>query len=413
MSAAVVLGLQWGDEGKGKIVDLLARDAAAVARFQGGHNAGHTLHVDGRKLVLHLLPSGVLNDEADCLIGNGVVVSLPQLRAELDEVHAFVGDDGVGARVKLSPACPLLFEGHRLLDVARERGAGGIGTTCRGIGPAYEDKVARRALRAGDLADADAFAEKFLALADYHNFLLEKRHGAAPFDAAAELDATLALGDAVLPMLADVAGRLRAHLRRGARALLEGAQGAMLDNDCGTYPYVTSSNTTAAAAALGSGLSPHELQRVYGVAKAYATRVGDGPFPTELRDGAAAHLSKRGDEFGATTGRPRRCGWLDLEALGRMAAVCGIDGLCLTKLDVLDGLERIRVCEELDADGKPRYLELDGWRQPVAGVRDEARLPDAARRYIDLIETRIDAPVVLVSTGSEREDCVFRNGFSL
>ncbi len=424
MAGTVVLGLQWGDEGKGKIVDCLARHAAAVVRFQGGHNAGHTIIVDGKKIVLHLVPSGILHRRGACLIGNGVVVSPAHLREEIAMLEA----RGVQVHpyLKISFECPLLLSCHRLVDLAREQASGGaaIGTTGRGIGPAYEDKVARRALRVSDLLDERRFAERLEALFAYHNFALEHQYHAAPADWRAELDAILGWREALLEMADDVSARLMRLRERGEKVLFEGAQGTMLDNDHGTYPYVTSSNTSIGAAIVGAGVPPSHFDRVLGVVKAYTTRVGNGPFPTELDNEAGVHLAEQGNEFGATTHRERRCGWFDAVAVRKAIAVNGVDSLCLTKLDVLDGLETLRLCvgyRGLDDDVRaysaplcaayaPEYEEMPGWPgAEVAGVTDYARLPAAAKDYVERIEELAGVPVGVISTSPDRNGNVFRS----
>ncbi len=348
----VVVGAQWGDEGKGKIVDLLTDRVSAVARFQGGHNAGHTLVIDGKKTVLHLIPSGVLREGVQCLIGNGVVISLPALIKEMDGLVA--NDVPVFERLRISPACPLILPSHIALDAAREkaRGAAAIGTTGRGIGPAYEDKVARRALRISDLFLREKFAAKLGEILDYHNFVLKHYLGAATVDFTESLDEALQLAERVSPLVADVTGILHDLHERGQNTLFEGAQGTLLDIDHGTYPFVTSSNTVAAGASIGTGIGPTQIDYVLGIVKAYATRVGAGPFPTELMDDDGAHLARVGAEFGATTGRPRRCGWFDAVALRRSIVNNGISGLCVTKLDVLDEFETILMCTGYRIDGE-------------------------------------------------------------
>ncbi len=418
----VVLGTQWGDEGKGKIVDFLTARAQAVVRFQGGHNAGHTLVINGRKTVLHLIPSGVLRDQVQCLIGNGVVLS-PEALLEEIEVLEKLGVP-VRQRLLLSPACPLLLPCHIALDQAREaqRGADRIGTTGRGIGPAYEDKVARRGLRLGDLVEETRFAPKLAALLEYHNFVLTRYYGADAVDYEQTLSRCLNLAEQLRPLLADVTSLLHQQRAAGANILFEGAQGSLLDIDHGTYPFVTSSNTTAGAAASGSGVGPRDLDYVLGIAKAYTTRVGSGPFPTELFDGIGRQLADRGVEFGATTGRPRRCGWFDAVALRRAVQLNGISGLCLTKLDVLDGLESIRVCVGYrDAAGQvpgdplasedyrdllPEYATLPGWSESTLGARSLADLPANARDYIHCIEQHVGVPIDLISTGPDRTETI-------
>ncbi len=417
--SVVVLGAQWGDEGKGKIVDLLTEQIGAVVRFQGGHNAGHTLVINGKKTVLHLIPSGILREGALCLIGNGVVLSPAALRKEIGELEA-TGID-VRSRLKISPATPLIMPYHIALDQAREKAAGGqaIGTTGRGIGPAYEDKVARRGVRVADLSYPDELARKLLEVMDYHNFVLTKYLHADPIDYQQTLDEAVAFGEYVEPMKSDVAGILHDLRRAGKRVLFEGAQGSLLDIDHGTYPYVTSSNTTIGGALAGTGVGADAIDYVLGIAKAYATRVGGGPFPTELDDEVGEDIRKRGAEFGATTGRPRRCGWIDLVALKRAVAINGISGLCITKLDVLDGLPSLKMCiaykyrgkqteyAPLDADGwnecEPVYLEFPGWSESTHGITDFAKLPPAARAYLRSLEELVGCPLAMVSTGPERD----------
>ena len=402
----VVVGAQWGDEGKGKVVDLLTERIAGVARFQGGHNAGHTLVIGGSKTVLSLIPSGVLREGVRCFIGNGVVVSLDALLAEADMLAA----RGVPAleRLAVSPQCPLILPSHAMIDRAREKASGDrkIGTTGRGVGPAYEDKIARRAVRVGDLADPRHFEARLRELLDYHNFLLEKRHGEAPVDARQALDTCLAQGERIRKVVADVTGELHALRARGASVLFEGAQGTMLDIDHGTYPFVTSSNTVAGYASVGTGLGPRDIDDVIGIVKAYTTRVGAGPFPTELTDEVGRHLSKVGQEFGAVTGRPRRTGWFDAVALRRSILNNGISGLCVTKLDVLDGLAEVKYCTAYDANGEPCYETMPGWSQRTAGLRTHDALPSAARAYLARLEDACGVPVTMLSTGPERDEMI-------
>jgi adenylosuccinate synthase len=402
----VVVGAQWGDEGKGKVVDLLTERVAGVARFQGGHNAGHTLVIGGCKTVLSLIPSGVLREGVRCFIGNGVVVSLDALLSEADMLSA----RGVPAfeRLAVSPACPLVLPSHGAIDRAREKASGDrkIGTTGRGVGPAYEDKIARRALRVGDLADARRFGTRLEELLDWHNFLLEKRHGEAPVDFRATLDACLAQGERIRGLVADVTAELQGLRALGANVLFEGAQGTMLDVDHGTFPFVTSSNTVAGYASVGTGLGPRDIDDVLGVVKAYTTRVGAGPFPTELSDDIGRHLSKVGQEFGAVTGRPRRTGWFDAVALRRSIVNNGITGLCVTKLDVLDGLAEVKCCVEYGADGAPRYEAMPGWGGKTAGLKSVAELPPAARAYLARLESACGVPVTMISTGAERDETI-------
>jgi adenylosuccinate synthase len=402
----VVVGAQWGDEGKGKVVDLLTERVAGVARFQGGHNAGHTLVIDGVKTVLSLIPSGVLRDGVRCFIGNGVVVSLEALLTEAD----MLASRGVPAfeRIAVSAACPLVLPSHALIDRARERASGErkIGTTGRGVGPAYEDKIARRAVRVGDLLNPRHFESRLADLLDYHNFLLEKRLEEAPVDFRRTLDACLAQGERVQPLVADVTAELHRLRLQGANVLFEGAQGTMLDVDHGTFPFVTSSNTVAGYASVGTGLGPRDIDDVLGVVKAYTTRVGAGPFPTELDDETGRHLSRVGQEFGAVTGRPRRTGWFDAVALGRSIVNNGITGLCVTKLDVLDGLAEVKLCVEYGADGAPRYESMPGWQGRTAGLRSASELPAAARAYLARLESVCGVPVTMISTGAERDETI-------
>jgi adenylosuccinate synthase len=402
----VVVGAQWGDEGKGKVVDLLTERVSAVARFQGGHNAGHTLVIGGVKTVLSLVPSGVLREGVRCFIGNGVVVSLDALLSEADMLAA--RDVPVFERLRVSALCPLVLPSHAMIDRAREHASGDrkIGTTGRGVGPAYEDKVARRAVRVGDLADPRGLETRLADLLDYHNFLLERRHGEAPVDLAATLEACLAQGERIRPIICDVADELSALRAAGANVLFEGAQGTMLDVDHGTFPFVTSSNTVAGYAAVGTGLGPRDIDDVLGVVKAYTTRVGAGPFPTELADDVGRHLSRVGQEFGAVTGRPRRTGWFDAVALRRSIVNNGISGLCVTKLDVLDGLGEVKLCVAYGADGVPRYETMAGWQTRTAGARSVADLPAAARAYLARLESACGVPVTMISTGAERDETI-------
>jgi adenylosuccinate synthase len=420
--SVVILGAQWGDEGKGKIVDLLTERVGAVVRFQGGHNAGHTLVIKGKKTVLHLIPSGILRDDALCLIGNGVVLSPAALMSEIAELEEQGVD--VRPRLKISPATPLIMPYHIAVDKAREvaSGAKAIGTTGRGIGPAYEDKVARRSIRVADLMYPHELPEKVQAAVEYHNFVLTQWLKAEPVDYQTVLDEALTWGEYLRPMVDDVATILHDVRRDGGNILYEGAQGALLDIDHGTYPYVTSSNTTVGGALAGTGVGARDIDYVLGICKAYATRVGGGPFPTELNDEMGELLRKKGNEFGASTGRPRRCGWIDLVALKRAVQINGIDGLAITKLDVLDGLESIKVCiayeyrgkrrelAPLDADGwaecKPVYLEFPGWEESTAGIRDWNKLPPAARAYLRAVEELSGCKLALVATGADRDDTI-------
>ncbi len=418
----VVVGTQWGDEGKGKIVDWLTEQAQGVVRFQGGHNAGHTLVIDGRKTILRLIPSGILRPEVACYIGNGVVLSPTALLAEIDELLA-AGVD-VPPRLRVSGSCPLILDYHVALDKAREerRGADKIGTTGRGIGPAYEDKVARRAVRAQDLFDEARFSERVREALDLHNFVLTGYLGAQRVDPQEVIDGALALAPRIKPMIADVSYQLNQAMRQGHRLLFEGAQGALLDVDHGTYPFVTSSNTVAGAAAAGAGVAPQQLHYVLGITKAYATRVGSGPFPTELTDVAGEELRRRGNEFGSVTGRPRRCGWFDAAALRRSVQINGVTGLCITKLDVLDELQTVRLCTgyrhgatvtdilPFGADAvaacEPVFEDFPGWQQSTYGVRDWAQLPAAARRYLERLSEVTGVPIAMISTGPDREQTI-------
>ncbi len=424
----VVIGTQWGDEGKGKIVDWLTDHAQGVVRFQGGHNAGHTLVINGKKTVLHLVPSGILRAGVTCYIGNGVVLSPEALLKELDELKAA----GIDAepRIKISEACPLIMPYHQALDVAREvaKGANKIGTTGRGIGPAYEDKVARRGLRLQDLMRPKAFAEKLAEVLDYHNFVLKNFLGAATVDFQKTLDGALAIAPRLTAMVADVPRALYDAHNGGANLLFEGAQGTLLDIDHGTYPFVTSSNCVAGAASAGAGIGPGMLHYVLGITKAYTTRVGSGPFPTELydacekQDPVGKHMATKGHEFGATTGRARRCGWFDAAALKRAIQINGVSGLCVTKLDVLDGLEEMKICTGYKLNGgvtdilpvgaddlaacEPVYETLAGWKESTVGVKTLDGLPAAARAYIKRMEAVCGVPVDMISTGPDREETI-------
>ena len=420
----VVIGTQWGDEGKGKIVDLLTDRAAAVARFQGGHNAGHTLVIGGEKTVLHLIPSGILRDGVQCLIGNGVVLALDALVTEADALI----DSGVPVyeRLRISPGCPLILPSHVALDAAREkaRGSGAIGTTGRGIGPAYEDKVARRALRVSDLFVREKFASRLGEILDYHNFLLKNYFKTDTVDFSQVLDEALAYAEIVAPITTDITQTLQDLADSDKSILFEGGQGTLLDIDHGTYPFVTSSNTVAAAASSGTGIGPRNLDYILGIVKAYTTRVGAGPFPTELFDDQGAHLARVGAEFGATTGRPRRCGWFDAVALRRSIVNSSVSGLCVTKLDVLDELETIQICTGYAIDGnpiqgvpvlvdrfaecKPIYEEWPGWQESTVGITDFAQLPQKARDYLARIEELAGVPIDIISTGPDREQTIVK-----
>jgi len=430
----VVIGTHWGDEGKGKVVDLLTDRASAVVRFQGGHNAGHTLVIDGEKTVLHLIPSGVLRDNVQCMIGNGVVVAPDALLKEIDELE----EAGIPAasRLKISEACPLILRYHVALDQAREvaRGKKAIGTTGRGIGPAYEDKVSRRGIRLGDLLDVEHFETKLKEVMEYHNYALENYFKADAVDYQSVLDEVMGMRDRLIAMIGDIPEMLYQARKRGESIMYEGAQGTLLDIDQGTYPYVTSSNTTAGGAACGSGTGPLNFDYILGITKAYTTRVGGGPFPTELYDGEnlkdadGEHMATKGHEFGATTGRPRRCGWFDAVSLRRAIRVNSISGLCITKLDVLDGLETIRICTGYRYNGdicevppvgaeaiaacEPVYEDMPGWSDSTVGAVDYNALPENARAYLKRIEALVEAPVDIISTGPDRvETIILRHPF--
>lgn len=409
----VIIGTHWGDEGKGKVVDLLTEKASAVVRFQGGHNAGHTLVVGGEKTVLHLIPSGILHPHVTCMIGNGVVLSVPDLFKEivgLEEAGVNVRD-----RLYISSGCPLILPHHIALDNMREsaRGSQKIGTTGRGIGPAYEDKVARRGLRVADLFDGESFREKLEEIMDYHNFVLKNYFHTEAVSLQENLDASLAYVEQLRPMVKDVVEELSERRKAGENILFEGAQGSLLDIDQGTYPYVTSSNTTAGAIGSGCGVGPLDLDYILGITKAYTTRVGSGPFPTELFDAVGSHLASVGKEFGSTTGRPRRCGWFDAHALRRVISINSLSGLCITKLDVLDGLEKVAICvgyENPESDSPtPIYEELPGWQEATAKVKTMEGLPANARTYLERIEAICEVKVDFVSTGPDREDTVVLN----
>jgi adenylosuccinate synthase len=425
----IVIGTQWGDEGKGKVVDLLTERAEAVARFQGGHNAGHTLVIDGQKHVLSLIPSGIMRAGTTCFIGNGVVLSMEAL---LKESQVLI-DKGVPVfeRLRISPNCPLILPSHVTLDKAREqaRGDKAIGTTGRGIGPAYEDKVARRALRVADLFDPAQLASKLRDSLEFHNFMLANYFKLPAVDYRQTLDALLAQGEHVKPLVVDVTRELAALRARGANVLFEGAQGAMLDVDHGTYPYVTSSNTTAGGASTGTGLGPRNFDYVLGIVKAYATRVGAGPFPTELFDAIGRHLSDVGHEFGSITGRARRCGWFDAVALRRSVIHSSVSGLCVTKLDVLDGLETVRLCTGYRLRGamlseppvlvedfalvEPVYEEMPGWSESTVGLTNYDQLPATARAFLERLQSVAGVPVDMVSTGPDRgQTIVLRHPFA-
>ena len=425
----VIVGTQWGDEGKGKIVDLLTEEVAAVTRFQGGHNAGHTLVIEGNKTVLHLIPSGILHDNVECLIGNGVVISLSALISEATKLI----ESGIPVydRLKISPGCPIILPSHEALDAAKEikLASQAIGTTGRGIGPVYEDKVARRALRISDLLDTNKLATRLTETLEYHNFLLKNYYQVDELNFDEIYTTLIKQRQIVLPLISDVSRILEKHQLKGRNILFEGAQGVFLDIDHGTYPYVTSSNTVSAAASIGSGLGPKDLNHVLGIIKTYTTRVGSGPFPTELFDASGEHLGKVGVEFGATTGRPRRCGWFDAIAAKRSIRNSGISSLCVTKLDVLDGLSEIKVCSGYKLDGKkiddfpldisrlddcePVYKIFDGWESSTIGTTSYDQLPSNACHYLEWIEDELNISIDIISTGPDREQTIIkRNPFS-
>jgi adenylosuccinate synthase len=420
----VVIGTQWGDEGKGKIVDWLTDRAQGVVRFQGGHNAGHTLVVNGKKTVLHLIPSGILRDNVTCYIGNGVVLAPDALLEEMDMLAA--AGISVEGRLKISEATPLILPHHVALDKAREiaKGAGKIGTTGRGIGPAYEDKVARRAIRVQDLFHRERFAAKLGEVLDHHNFMLKNYFKADIVDFNKTLDDAMRMAERIKPLVADVPRALYDANRNGDNLLFEGAQGTLLDIDHGTYPFVTSSNCTAGGASTGTGMGPSSMHYVLGITKAYTTRVGSGPFPTELFDDVGKYLGEKGHEFGATTGRARRCGWFDAAALKRSIQINGISGLCVTKLDVLDGLETLRICVGYNINGvksdilpvgaetlancEPIYEELPGWKDSTVGVKTVDGLPASARAYLDRMQQLCEVPIDIISTGPDREETIVK-----
>lgn len=424
----VILGSQWGDEGKGKIVDMLMDQASVGVRFQGGHNAGHTLVIDGQKTILRLIPSGILHAHAQCLIGNGVVLSPTALLEEINELES----RGVPAsqRLRISEACVLILPYHVALDRAREqdKGKSAIGTTGRGIGPAYEDKVARRAIRFGDLFDEKLLSSKLQEALKYHNFVLKNYHGQEEVEFAPLLENLLVMAKRLAPMRADVGALLAQYREQDKNIMFEGAQGTLLDVDHGTYPYVTSSNTVAGAACVGSGFGVMYINYILGITKAYTTRVGSGPFPTELTDDVGKHLATKGNEFGSVTGRPRRCGWLDMAALRRSIQLNSFSGLCVTKLDVLDGLETVKICTgyrlngeiikvpPLDCDTfakcEPIYEEMPGWSESTAKIRSFSELPVNAQKYLLHVEELAGVPIDIISTGSDRKDTIIlRNPF--
>ena len=421
-NSLIVVGAQWGDEGKGKVIDLLTNQAEAVVRFQGGHNAGHTLVINGQKTVLHLIPSGIFND-AKCIIGNGVVLHIPTLLEEIKSLQT--KNINIENKLLISSQCPLILPTHILLDEARENALGkkAIGTTGRGIGPAYEDKVARRAVHLMDLLDPVIFKQNLINLMSYHNFILENLYQEKTEDPEKVEDLWLSFADTIKPFVTDTTNVINTMLKNKSNVLFEGAQGSMLDIDHGTYPYVTSSNTVAGAASTGTGIGPGAFNKILGITKAYTTRVGSGPFPTELNDNNGKHLADVGVEFGATTGRPRRCGWLDIVALRKAIINNSISHLCLTKLDVLDGLDEVHVAVEYEISGerystmpninkehlincKPIYKKFEGWKETTSGVTTIDQLPKQARQFISSIESLLSTKVALVSTGPDRKNII-------
>ena len=427
-SRVVVVGLQWGDEGKGKAVDLLSKKADAVVRFQGGHNAGHTLVVDNEKFILHLIPSGILHPSVQCFLGQGVVVSPEALRTEINDLQVKVGN--IRERLFISYACPLILPSHVKLDLVREQyqDSSKIGTTGKGIGPAYEDKYARRGIRIGELLNWDRCRDRIRSLIEYHNFLLNSYYGVRAVNLVQIEDQLLEFREFVKPMLTDTVQVIQGLSREGKRIVLEGAQGTLLDIDLGTYPFVTSSHTTAASAAVGSGLSHQDIDQVLGIVKAYTTRVGNGPFPTEQQNSIGQKMREKGAEKGATTGRDRRCGWLDLVAVKNAVRVNGVTQICLTKLDVLDGFKEILVCTDYEsANGcgfsgdwsaenykhtRPIYTEMKGWDRPTANLQSFEELPQNTLAYLDFIERYLEVPIELISTGPNRESTILKGSFA-
>ena len=425
----VVLGTQWGDEGKGKIVDLLTESATHVVRYQGGHNAGHTLVIDGKKTVLHLIPSGIMRDNVDCVIGNGVVLSLEALFKEIDSLES--AGASVRDRIKISDAAVLVMPYHIAVDQARERALNkdAIGTTGRGIGPAYEDKVARRAIRVADLFQPEVLRRKLTTAMEFHNYLLKDLYKSDAEDIDQTYNDCIQYVEQLQSMVIDCAETLAVAQDNGAKLLLEGAQGTLLDVDHGTYPFVTSSNTTAGSAATGCGIGPRCIEYILGITKAYTTRVGSGPFPTELADAAGQHMGERGHEFGATTGRKRRCGWFDAVAVKRACTLSSVSGLCITKLDVLDGLEEVKICTGYQLDGEqisylptgaevfsrcePVYESMPGWSEQTEGATEWDQLPENAKNYVNRLAELTGTPVHMVSTGPDRvQTIVIENPYS-
>ena len=417
-----LLGLQWGDEGKGKVVDLLSKDIDAAVRYQGGHNAGHTLIIDGKEVVFHLLPSSICHKNIKCFLGRGVVISLEALFSEIDEAFEFIGD--LKDRLVVSNAACLIQPYHKKIDQLRERSRSGtkIGTTGRGIGPAYEDRVGRRSIRVADLYDPNALKLKLEEALDIYNFLIKRHDEDQQEDLNELLDENLKQAERLKPFVGNVIAELKAFQESNKTILFEGAQGALLDYSLGTYPFVTSSNSSIGGIASGAGISATSIDYSLGICKAYTTRVGEGPFPTELNDEIGSYLAEKGGEVGASTGRPRRCGWLDAVLLSHTVYLNGINGICLTKIDVLDGLEKIKICSDYSSslsredileslalnDIEPQYIELEGWQEPTAGVQRFEDLNDKAIDFIAKVEELCGAPIVMISTGPRREDAIIR-----
>ena len=417
-----LLGLQWGDEGKGKVVDLLSKDIDAAVRYQGGHNAGHTLIIDGKEVVFHLLPSSICHKNIKCFLGRGVVISLEALFSEIDEAFEFIGD--LKDRLVVSNAACLIQPYHKKIDQLRERSRSGtkIGTTGRGIGPAYEDRVGRRSIRVADLYDPNALKVKLEEALDIYNFLIKRHDEDQQEDLNELLDENLKQAERLKPFVGNVIAELKVFQESNKTILFEGAQGALLDYSLGTYPFVTSSNSSLGGIASGAGISATSIDYSLGICKAYTTRVGEGPFPTELNDEIGSYLAEKGGEVGATTGRPRRCGWLDAVLLSHTVYLNGINGICLTKIDVLDGLDKIKICTDYSSslsreeilesltlnDIEPQYIELEGWQEPTAGVQRFEDLNDKAIDFIAKVEELCGAPIVMISTGPRREDAIIR-----
>jgi len=417
-----LLGLQWGDEGKGKVVDLLSKDIDAAVRYQGGHNAGHTLIIDGKEVVFHLLPSSICHKNIKCFLGRGVVISLEALFSEIDEAFEFIGD--LKDRLVVSNAACLIQPYHKKIDQLRERSRSGtkIGTTGRGIGPAYEDRVGRRSIRVADLYDPQVLKVKLEEALDIYNFLIKRHDEDQQEDLNELLDENLKQAERLKPFVGNVIAELKAFQESNKAILFEGAQGALLDYSLGTYPFVTSSNSSLGGIASGAGISATSIDYSLGISKAYTTRVGEGPFPTELNDEIGSYLAEKGGEVGASTGRPRRCGWLDAVLLSHTVYLNGINGICLTKIDVLDGLDKIKICTDYSSslsreeilesltlnDIEPQYIELEGWQEPTAGVQRFEDLNDKAIDFIAKVEELCGAPIVMISTGPRREDAIIR-----